>query len=211
MTDTLPTAIARHLDDAVARCPDLAGCASDIRSAFALLREAFRAGQRVYLCGNGGSAADCDHWAGELLKGFESPRDLASGERTGLSGPLGEKLQGGLPMIPLTGFTAARTAIGNDQGPDLEFAQLVHALGRDGDVLIGITTSGNSSNVCNAARVARYRKLRVLGLTGADGGDLAALSDVVVRVPRTRTLEVQELHLPVYHTLSLMLEEAFFG
>lgn len=201
----------RALDELIGRRPELAGCVPSIRGAYELLAGCLRADGRVYLAGNGGSASDAEHWAGEMLKGFEHARPLTASERSGLSAGLGERLQGALAFVPLTGFVAARTAFGNDVDGTLEFAQLVHALGRPGDVLIGITTSGGSRNVLSAAEVARARGMRVLGLTGSSGGSLGPMCDVVIRVPATRTLLVQELHLPVYHCLSLMLEEAFFG
>lgn len=200
-----------HVADLISRRPMLATLESDLRRAGDLLIGCYRAGGTLLLCGNGGSAADCDHWAGELLKGFESRRPLPEGERGGLDPAIAGKLQRGLPAIPLTGFPALRSAVANDIDPLLEFAQLVQAFGRPGWVLVGISTSGNAGNVCAAAQVARARGMPVLGLTGAGGGRLAGLSDLCLRVPCSRTCEVQELHLPIYHTLCLLLEEAFFG
>ena len=160
------------------------------------------------LCGNGGSAADCEHWSGELLKSFESHRPLASGHR--LPEDIAKLLQQALPAIPLTGFASLRTAFLNDVDPHADFAQLVWGLGRPGDVLIGISTSGNAKNVCMAARTATAKGLKVLSLTGAKGGQLAGLADVAIKAPETRTCLVQEQHLPIYHTLCLMLEDACF-
>ena len=200
-----------HLAALCARRPELAPLAGDIRAAHALFLDCYRGSGTALFCGNGGSAADSDHWAGELLKGFESRRPLPAAQRTGLDEAIAGKLQCGLPAIPLTGFPALRTAVANDIDPQLEFAQLVQAFGRPGWLFVGLSTSGNAGNVCAAAQVARARGLRVLSLTGAGGGRLAGLSDVCLRAPSPRTCEVQEYHLPIYHTLCLMLEDALFG
>jgi D-sedoheptulose 7-phosphate isomerase len=200
-----------HLSELLARRPELVPLAGDIRHAADLLIAAFRGGGNVLIAGNGGSAADADHWAGELMKGFESRRPLPQAEREKLPLAIADKLQQAVPCIPLTGFPALRTAVANDIDPRLEFAQLVIALGRPGSLFVGISTSGNAENVCAAAEVARARGLTVLGLTGAAGGKLAGLCDVALRVPATRTLLVQELHLPIYHTLCLLIEDEMFG
>lgn len=198
-----------RLAELLARRPELSKCTADITAAYALLRDCFRRGGRVYLCGNGGSAADCEHWAGELLKGFYSKRPARrpSGEPlpSGLRG-----LQGGLPAIPLTGFLSLRTAFANDVDPALEYAQLVWALGRTGDVLVGISTSGNARNVALAAKAAKLRRMTVVGLSGAHGGKLRRLAAPCIRVPATQTHLIQELHLSIYHTLCLALEAEFF-
>ncbi|MCE5270864.1 SIS domain-containing protein [bacterium] len=201
----------KHIADLTASHPQLTVCAGDIQSAFEILRDCFAAGGKLLLCGNGGSAADCEHISGELLKGFVSRRPLGEAERAALGEPLAAKLQGALPAIPLTGFSAFSTAFGNDVDPEYCFAQLVWALGRPGDTLLGITTSGNSANVLHAASAARARGMAVLGLTGSGGGKLAGLAGVTIRVPETTVHLVQQLHLPVYHALCLMLEEEFFG
>jgi D-sedoheptulose 7-phosphate isomerase len=200
--------VSHHLDDLMRRLPQLASIAADITSAFALIERSYRAQGTLYLCGNGGSAADCEHWAGELLKGFESHRPLPADHK--LPPELSRLLQQALPAIPLTGFMGLRSAFANDVEPRADYAQLVWGLGRAGDVLVGISTSGNAQNVCLAAKAARAKGLSVLALTGAKGGQLALLADVVIKAPETRTLLVQELHLPIYHTLCLMLEDAFF-
>lgn len=162
------------------------------------------------MCGNGGSAADAEHWCGELLKSFETRRHGVQ-EAPGLSHELRSQLEDGMRAIPLTGFTSLRTAVANDTAAEVEFAQLVWVLGRENDVVCGISTSGNSSNICLALEAARARGARTLALTGSGGGRAAELADVAIRVPASRTLEVQEFHLPVYHTLSLMLEDGCFG
>jgi len=200
--------MSQHLEDLLRRLPQLAVCQAEIEAAFALCEQSFRTQGTMYLCGNGGSAADCEHWAGELLKGFESHRPLPAGNT--LPPELSRILQQALPAIPLTGFMGLRSAFANDVEPRADYAQLVWGLGRPGDVLVGISTSGNAQNVCLAAKAARAKGLKILSLTGAKGGQLAGLSDVAIKAPETRTLLVQELHLPIYHTLCLMLEDAFF-
>ena len=203
--------------------PALRPVAPAIQQALALLTDTFSAGGRLLLCGNGGSAADCDHIAGELLKGFLSHRPLSEEDCLALaeSLPDGEadpdlyllagQLQGGLPAISLPAQTAALTAVCNDTDPALIFAQLTWALGQSGDTLICLSTSGNSRNVVLAAKAAKTKGLRVLALTGERDSKLSELSDVTVRVPATDTYRVQEYHLPVYHYLCAAVEEAFFG
>jgi D-sedoheptulose 7-phosphate isomerase len=201
----------RHLTELIHRLPELAGCRESILAAYHTLRDGFQSGGKVLLCGNGGSAADADHWAGELLKGFKKDRPLSLKDRGNLPAEIATRLQGALPAIPLTSFPAASTAFGNDVAPELSYGQLTWALGRRGDVFVGLSTSGNAVNVCAAAEVARARGLRVVGLSGATGGKLQGLCDVCICAPSVETYRVQEYHLPIYHCLSLMLEENFFG
>ena len=174
-----------------------------------MIAKCFRAGGRIYLCGNGGSAADCEHWAGELLKGFYARRPPRPPRGRRLPAAL-RRLQEGLPAIPLTGFLSLRTAVANDIDATLEFAQLVWALGRPGDVLIGLSTSGNARNVALAAQAAHAKAMIVVGLSGANGGRLRRLARPCIRVSADRTHLIQELHLAVYHTLCLALEAEFF-
>lgn len=173
----------------------------------------------MYICGNGGSAADSDHIAGELLKAFLLSRPLSRQHRDALhrvtESPadcsyLADRLQEGLRAVSLTGHPACSTAVANDLAADLAFAQQLLALARSGDVLLAISTSGMARNVSFAAHVARAIGVSVIGLTGRSGGNLTALSDVAIRVPADRTHEIQELHVPVYHALCAMLESAFF-
>lgn len=199
-----------RLAELFVRHPVLAPCAPDILRAYDALLAAFRAGNKLLLCGNGGSASDCDHIAGELLKGFGSKRPLSAAERIRIGEPLGAGLQGSLPALSLPSFTGFFTAWANDCDPDHVYAQLVHGLGKPGDVLLAISTSGNAKNVGHAVTVARASGLVVLGLTGATGGALASRADIVVRVPATETFKIQELHLPVYHALCLAVEETLF-
>jgi len=201
--------MASHLNDLLNRAPALRAVATEIQAAFDLMQQSLADGGKLLLCGNGGSAADAEHWAGELLKGFMHPRKLSGKAGEGLPDDLREKLQWAIPAIPLTGFPSFATAFSNDVEAVMIFAQLVLALGKPGDVLIGISTSGNSRNVCHAAAVARARGLKVLSLTGQSGGKLRELSDVCLAVPSTSTPIVQEYHLPIYHCLSMMLEDAW--
>ena len=204
------------LTDMVERFPALAGNEKDILSVYKLLENCFACGHRLYLCGNGGSASDCEHIAGELLKSFKKCRPLSADLMEGLKkqGDRGqvliENLQGGLPTVSLCGHTAFSTAFQNDCDPMFVFAQQVGAWGQEGDVLLTLSTSGNSKNCIYAATVAKAKKMSVVALLGGSGGELKALSDASVVVPEKETYKVQELHLPVYHCLCAMLEEEFF-
>lgn len=207
-----------HLDNLIARYPILTIAKDSIARAYETLADCFAAGGKLLIAGNGGSAADAEHIVGELMKSFCLPRPMSAAFREAAESAdpemgriLGEGLQQGLPAIALSAHTALGTAWMNDCDPALVFAQQVAGYGRPGDVLLGITTSGNSLNIRYAAVAARAAGLKVLSLTGAPGGKIAALSDVCIHVPATETFKVQELHLPVYHCLCLMLEERFFG
>ena len=203
--------------------PALTVCRDSVESARDLLTDTYRAGGKLLLCGNGGSAADCDHIAGELLKGFLSHRPLSEEDCLTLADTLPEgeadpdlyllagQLQGGLPAISLPAQTAAVTAVCNDTDPALIFAQLTWALGQARDALLCLSTSGNSRNVVLAAKAAKAKGMAVLALTGEDDSALSALADVTVQVPALETYRVQEYHLPVYHYLCAAVEEAFFG
>lgn len=200
-----------HMKQLLDNYPGLEFCRKEIDAAYEMMLATFSQQGRMLLCGNGGSAADAEHWAGELLKGFANSRKLDLEQRQGLDPVVADKLQNVLPAIPLTGFSSLATAFANDVDPELIFAQLVWGLGQRGDLLVGMSTSGNSSNVLNAAGVARTKGLKVLGMTGRDGGKLTAICDICIRVPADETYRIQEYHLPVYHALSLMLEDEFFG
>jgi D-sedoheptulose 7-phosphate isomerase len=201
--------MSSHLNNLFDRYPPLEACRPEVQQAFDLLAATFLKDGKLLLCGNGGSASDSEHWAGEMLKGFAHARPLTASMRVGLPAEMATQLQWGFPVIPLTGFPALATAFSNDVNPEYVFAQLVLALGRPGDVLAALSTSGNSANVCRAAEVARARNIPVIALTGATGGKLQALANICICVPATETPRVQEFHLPVYHCLSLMLEESF--
>lgn len=192
-------------------------CRRDFTAALEMLIACYSADGKLLVCGNGGSASDSLHIVGELMKGFALPRRLTGKDRERIeknapdAAYMLKNLQGALPAISLVNETALITAYANDEAPDLSFAQQVWGLGREGDVLLAITTSGNSANTLYAAEAAHARGMHVIGLTGEGGGKLKALADICIRVPAVRPHEVQELHLPVYHCLCLALEEAFFG
>ena len=191
----------------IERYPTLEECRDDILAAAEMITDTYKNGGKILLCGNGGSAADCEHIAGELLKGFLSARKTTD-ER--LSPAMQKELQGALPAIPLPSLTAALTAAHNDLNPAFAYAQLLYGLGKNGDLLIAISTSGNAENVCNAARLAKCLGMRVLALSGKTGGSLASLADVAVCVPATKTYQIQELHLPIYHFLCAYAEACTF-
>lgn len=197
------------------RYPALHVCRAEIADAFALLRDAYLAGGKLLLCGNGGSAADCEHIVGELMKSFLLPRPV-EGETADALRACGEeallsRLQGSLPAISLPHQSAILSAFANDVSAEHVYAQLVLGYGKREDVLWCISTSGNSANVVAAARVARAKGMRTLALTGEGESALSSLCDVTVRVPAKKTHEVQELHLPVYHALCAALERDFYG
>lgn len=173
---------------------------------------------KLLVAGNGGSAADAEHIVGELMKGFVNPRKLETDYSDALitvnkelGRVLSENLQGALPAIALDGHLALTTAYMNDCEPLLCFAQQVNGFGRKSDVFLGISTSGNSKNILYAATVAKAKGMKVIGLTGEKDSKLSEMSDVCIQVPETETYKIQELHLPVYHCLCLMLEDKFFG
>jgi D-sedoheptulose 7-phosphate isomerase len=199
------------LDELLRRTPELASARHSIQQSYDALHTCFALGSKVLLCGNGGSAADAEHWAGELLKGFRRMRPLARAQQEKLPPEIARHLQGALAAIPLTGFPAFATAYANDVKGEMTFAQLTWALGRTGDVWVGLSTSGNARNVCAGAEVARAMGLATISLTGQGGGRLAPLCDIAIHAPVTETFRVQEYHLSIYHCLSLMLEDAFFG
>lgn len=216
----METQIEKHLDLLIERYPVLHACREDIIKAYKILETCFSGGNKLLVAGNGGSCADAEHIVGELMKGFKLPRKCTEefAEKLRAVDPirgkeLAEKLQGGLPAIALNGHQGLNTAYINDveNGGLLMYAQQVNGYGKAGDVFLGISTSGNSKNVMYAAVVAKAKGMKVIGLTGAKGGQLAEIADVAIRVPETETYMIQELHLPVYHTLCLMLEEKFFG
>ena len=209
--------VSRHFERLFSRYPKLEGCRADIRQAYQLLRDCFRGGGKLLICGNGGSCADAQHIAGELMKGFYLKRPYAGEKLSRLRESMdsilpgaAELLQQGLPVIVLTDHQALSTATQNDQHPLLAMAQQAAVYGRKGDVLLGISTSGNAKNVLLAASAAKALGLSVLALTGESGGKLKACADCTISVPASSPADVQEYHLPVYHTLCAMLESGFF-
>lgn len=210
--------IEAHVNHLIDRYPKLIVCRDDIMAAYALLEAAYSNGRKLLVCGNGGSASDSEHIVGELMKEFKLKRKVYSDHAAvlkeidpELGQILAEHLQGALPAISLTGHSSLQTAYMNDAVPELVFAQQVNGYGKPGDVFLGISTSGNSKNVLYAAVNAKAKGLKVIGLTGAKENKLMKYADVCIRVPETETYKIQELHLPVYHCLCLMLEDHFFG
>ena len=211
----------RHLDEVLERCPSLAGLIPEITRAVSALCACHHAGGKVLVCGNGGSAADSEHIVGELVKGFVLPRRVPAEHAERLHrqhagednhGPeLADKLQRGVAALALTGHPALATAIDNDTGRQMVFAQQVYVYGRPGDVLIGLSTSGNAGNVLRAFTVARTFNLTTIGLTGSRTARLDPLCDILLKAPARETHKIQELHLPIYHTLCLMVEQELFG
>ena len=209
--------LLKHIDLLVERYPSLESAKNDIVAAYLLLEESYENGGKLLVAGNGGSAADAEHIVGELMKGFKLPRksetDFAEklvAENQELGSVLAENLQGALPAIALDGHPALSTAYMNDCEPLLCFAQQVNGYGKAGDVFLGISTSGNSKNVLFAATTAHAKGMKVIGLTGAKDSKLKDMSDVCIKAPQTETYMIQELHLPIYHCLCLMLEDRFF-
>lgn len=207
-----------HLALLINRYPVLEPVKEAIFQAYCLLEKCYEGGGKLLIGGNGGSSADSEHIVGELMKGFckkrQVPEDFAGKlmEADKERGKyLAEKLQQGLPAIALTGHTALSTAYLNDVDGLLTIAQQLYGYGKKGDVFLGISTSGNSENILYAAAAARAMEIPVIALTGKDGGRLAEAADVAIIVPEQETYRIQELHLPVYHALCLMLEGRFFG
>lgn len=199
------------IDNLFERYPQLKCCKESIVSAYDTMTTAFSQGGRLYICGNGGSASDALHIVGELVKSFVIKRELDEDFVKNTSPELCEKIQGALPAFSLVENSALSTAYANDVDPDYVFAQQIYAYARKGDCAMGISTSGNSKNVLLALETAKGRGASTIGLTGRDGGKMKALCDVCVIVPETETYKIQELHLPVYHALCMMLEERFWG
>ena len=204
-------------DDLIQRRPDLVGCLPDVRRAGEALAACFRQGGKLLVCGNGGSAADSEHIVGELMKGFRLRRPLPEEMRKRLEADwpeqgsaLADHLQGTLPAISLVSQTALMTAFMNDVDPAMIFAQQVYGYGKAGDVLLGLSTSGNSANVLHALRVARTLGMGTIGMTGKGGGAMPEVCKITIRVPYERTSDIQEAHFPIYHALCAGLEETFF-
>jgi phosphoheptose isomerase len=206
------------LHSLTSKYPELDECSDSIKHAFELIKSAYEQGGKALLCGNGGSAADCEHIVGELMKGFMSKRTLPESRREQFAqhfpddaAYLTANLQGALPAVSLVSHSALMTAFANDVAADMVFAQQVYGYGKPGDVLIGLSTSGSSANVVRAMQVAKVLGLRTIGLTGRSGGKLNELCDATVRVPWEDTPAVQERHLPIYHALCIMIEQQFFA
>ena len=205
------------INDLVKRYPVLETVKADIERFYKMMEECYENGGKVLIVGNGGSAADAEHIVGELMKGFVKNRTVSEDMRAELlridperGAALAKNLQGGLPAIALTAHTSLNTAFANDRDPVMIYAQQVNGYGNPGDMFIGISTSGNAENVMYAAVTAKAKGLKVLALTGKDGGKLAKIADASIIVPVQETYKIQELHLPIYHVLCLMLEDHFY-
>lgn len=210
--------LEKHIDLLIERYPVLEVCKEDVISGYELLEDCYAKGGKLLIAGNGGSAADAEHIAGELMKRFKTPRPIPNELKEKLvkidpvrGEDLSKNLERPLMAIPLVAHEALTTAYINDVDGLGVFAQQLYGYGKEGDVFLGISTSGNSKNVMNATVVARALGLKVLGLTGKLGGELNEVSNICVKVPETETYMIQELHLPIYHCWCLMLEDYFFG
>ncbi len=211
----------KKFDTLIERYPALEICRADMTIAIEKLCDAFRAGHKLITCGNGGSASDALHVVGELMKGFHCPRKIQDFDQDFVR--RAEKLfpndvnyfkanlQCALPAISLVGETALSTAVANDNAPDLNFAQQLFGIGQAGDVLLAISTSGNSDNIIYAVEVAKVMGLKTIALTGRRGGKLKHIADYTICAPADVTYQIQEYHLPIYHTICLAVENEFFG
>ena len=215
---TIEKKLEKHIGLLLERYPKLVPIRQEIINAYLLMEESYENGGKLLIAGNGGSAADSEHIAGELMKRFRLLRPVSNeyAEKLKSVDPirgadLAKNLECSLMAIPLVAHEALTTAYINDVDGLGVFAQQLFGYGRKGDVFLGISTSGNSKNILNATVVARASGIKVIGLTGANGGELAHVADVVVKTPETETYMIQELHLPIYHCWCLMLEDKFFG
>lgn len=210
--------LRKYIDLLIKRYISLDSIKQEIIDAYLIMEECYLNGKKLLIAGNGGSAADSEHIVGELMKRFKIPRPVSNefAEKLRKIDPLkgatlAKNLECGLMAIPLTAHEALNTAYINDVDGLEAFAQQLFGFGRQGDVFLGISTSGNSKNILYATVVARALGIKIIGLTGADGGELANVADVAVKVPEIETYMIQELHIPIYHCWCLMLENKFFG
>ena len=206
------------LNELINRYPSLCDCKEDIKKAVDAIIDCYEKGGKLLLCGNGGSCADCEHIVGELMKGFLKKRPLDGSKMEEMkrncnlvNDEMLEKLQGGLPAIAIPSITALNSAFCNDVDPELVYAQPLMSLAKENDILIGISTSGNSKNVFGAVKVAKALGIKVISLTGKTGGKLKDTADICICAPETETFKIQELHLPIYHYLCAAVEEHFFA
>lgn len=206
------------LKELVERYPKLQCCYEDISSAIRTVISCYEQHHKLLLCGNGGSAADSEHIVGELMKGFvlQRPLDREVQEKLVSQFPLEanyflKNLQGALPAISLVNQISLNSAFSNDRAPDLSFAQQILALGEDGDILLAISTSGNSKNIIYAAQIAKIKNVKTISLTGQTGGMLREFSNICICAPSNETYKIQEYHLPIYHAICLAVENEFFG
>ena len=208
------------VEDLIARYPQMAECRTDLQAAVEAICESYRNGHKLIACGNGGSASDSEHIVGELMKGFLLKREIKGELAEKIRANCGEdaqylidNLQGALPALSMVNQVALNTAFANDQAPDLSFAQQLLGMGDEGDVLLAISTSGNSTNVIYALEMAKVKGVKSIALLGHSGGKIKArgLADINICVTEDETFKIQELHLPVYHMLCIAVENEFFG
>jgi D-sedoheptulose 7-phosphate isomerase len=206
-----------YIQQLIHRYPSLESVKNEISASFDIIANSYKNGGKLLIAGNGGSASDAEHIAGELMKTFSKKRKLPDSFITEINAVDSEvaeylipRMQPGLPTIALSGHASLNTACINDIDGNITFAQQVYGYGKEGDVLLGISTSGNSKNILYAAGVAKAKKLKIIALSGGNGGALKKFADVSIIVPETETYKIQELHLPVYHCLCQMLENHFF-
>ena len=182
----------------------------EVRTSANLITESFSNGNKLLLCGNGGSCADCEHIAGEMVKQFAKERPLNPEIVEKLDPELSSELHGGLPALSLPSMIGFHTAFNNDNNPEFAFAQQVVAFGKANDVLWGISTSGNSKNVLHAVKTAKALGLKTIGLTGENGGELSQIADITIKAPADNVARIQELHLPIYHAICAFVEDKMF-
>ena len=209
------------VNELIERYPQLKICREDLNESVRILCESFANGNKLITCGNGGSAADSLHIVGELMKSFVLPRSIVQFDNQFYDRLLKnfpddvdyftKNLQCALPTISLVGETALTTAFANDQAADLIFAQQLFGIGNEGDLLLAITTSGNSINILHAVKVAKLKGIKSIALTGRTGGKIKSLADISICVPADGAYPIQEFHLPIYHMLCIAAENEFFG
>ena len=214
----LDVKLMKHIDLLIERYPVLKSIKDSIIDAYLLMEQSYLNGGKLLIAGNGGSASDSEHIAGELMKSFKMERRIPDDFKEKLIAidsvrgeQLAKNLQQPLLAIPLVSLESLSTAFINDVDGYGVYAQQMLGFGKPGDVFLAISTSGNSKNVMNATVVAHALGVKIIGLTGAKGGELVSVADVTVKAPSEETYMVQELHLPIYHCWCLMLEEKFFG
>ena len=207
----------KFLKNLLERFPELTSLSGELDHAFTMIKETYEKEGTVFVCGNGGSAADSEHIVGELMKGFVLKRPVKAEFRSRLAALYGEEgqkmangLQEGLRAVALTSHPALNTAFANDVDGSMVFAQQVFVLGRPGDVFLGLSSSGNSVNVVKALQIAKAKGLKTIAMTGENGGKCRGLADCLINAPHRETFRVQEYHLPIYHTLCLMIEDCFY-
>ena len=198
------------IDKLILGFQNLKGLENDVRKAANLITDSFKMSGKLLLCGNGGSCADCEHIAGEMVKQFAKERPLSSEIVEKLGKDLSSELHGGLPALSLPSMIGFHTAFNNDNNPEFAFAQQVVAFGKPNDILWGISTSGNSKNVIHASRTAKALGLKTIGMTGENGGKLGQVTDIAIKAPADDVARIQELHLPIYHAICGFVENKMF-